>query len=61
MRLLIASDIHGDGKCCEAMLSSAEKENVDKKVLRKYYTERKRDSYELSQKIIKGIISFHSE
>ena len=30
MRLLIASDIHGDGKCCEAMLSSAEKENVDK-------------------------------
>ena len=33
MRLLVASDIHGDSKCCKAMLRSAENENADKILL----------------------------
>lgn len=30
MKLLIASDIHGDANCCLAMLNAAERENADK-------------------------------
>ena len=30
MKLLIASDIHGDAKCCNAMLKAAERENAEK-------------------------------
>lgn len=30
MKLLIASDIHGDADCCRAMLDAAEKENAEK-------------------------------
>ncbi|MBQ8409982.1 MAG: phosphodiesterase [Clostridia bacterium] len=30
MKLLIASDIHGDAACCQAMLDAAEKENAEK-------------------------------
>ena len=30
MRLLIASDIHGDAECCRAMLDAAERENAEK-------------------------------
>ena len=30
MRLLIASDIHGDAACCRQMLAAAKRENVDK-------------------------------
>ncbi len=33
MKLLIASDIHGDAVCCEKMLSAAEKYNADRIVL----------------------------
>lgn len=30
MRLLIASDIHGDAECCRAMLEAAQRENASK-------------------------------
>ncbi len=30
MKLLIASDIHGDAECCRAMLDAAEREGVEK-------------------------------
>ena len=30
MKLLIASDIHGDAKCCRAMLDAAEREKAEK-------------------------------
>ena len=30
MKLLIASDIHGDATCCKALLDAAERENVEK-------------------------------
>ena len=30
MKLIIASDIHGDANCCQAMLDAAERENAEK-------------------------------
>ncbi len=33
MKLLIASDIHGDAQCCRAMLEAANKENAEKILL----------------------------
>jgi putative phosphoesterase len=33
MKLLIASDIHGDADCCHAMLAAAEREGADKIII----------------------------